>query len=175
MKLEEAKHTGEAARALAETDKAKCCATMEAAAALQKLADLEAQRCRNAELAVHAEEEEVLVTTPTKCSRMDLNRGAKVLEELQQMEMRLTGVIEGQCGLLKRNIDGRCIALGKHLEQWYDTTTTNRSSMHGLSSTRNLSTVPPLSCSTVLTTASARSSTPTRHGVPLLRQQPRQS
>ena len=50
MKLEETKHTGEAARAVAEMDKAKCRATMEVAAVMQRLADLEAQRRHTAEV-----------------------------------------------------------------------------------------------------------------------------
>lgn len=40
---------------------------------------------------------------------------SKVSEELQQMEPRLTGGIKGRCGLLERNVDDCCIALGKHL------------------------------------------------------------
>jgi pentatricopeptide repeat protein len=50
MKLEETKHTGEAARAVAEMDKAKCRATMEATTVMQRLADLEAQRRHTAEV-----------------------------------------------------------------------------------------------------------------------------
>jgi hypothetical protein len=50
MKLEETKHTGEAARAVADMYKAKCRAIMEAAAVVQRLVDLEAQRRRTAEV-----------------------------------------------------------------------------------------------------------------------------
>jgi hypothetical protein len=104
--VDEPYRDAKAARALAETDKAKGCATMEAAAVVQKLAepvvplhltmelvqrgpvDIEANNYSVLDdvapslapsilqLAVHAEEEQVLVTTPTKCSTMDLNRGA---------------------------------------------------------------------------------------------------
>jgi hypothetical protein len=109
--VDEPYRDAKATQALVETDKAKGCATMEAVAAVQKLAELavplhlttELIQCGPVDieannysilddatpslapsilqLAVHAEEEQVLVTTPTKCSRMDLNRGAKVLEE----------------------------------------------------------------------------------------------
>jgi hypothetical protein len=50
MKLEETKHTEEAARAVPQMDKAKCRATMEVAAVMQRLADLEAQRRRTAKV-----------------------------------------------------------------------------------------------------------------------------
>uniref|UniRef100_A0A0D3EQI3 RING-type E3 ubiquitin transferase n=1 Tax=Oryza barthii TaxID=65489 RepID=A0A0D3EQI3_9ORYZ len=48
-RLEEARHAEEAALAMAEMEKTKCRAAMEAAEAAQQLADLEAQRRRNAE------------------------------------------------------------------------------------------------------------------------------
>ncbi|OEL16307.1 U-box domain-containing protein 34 [Dichanthelium oligosanthes] len=57
-RLEEARHAEEAALALAEMEKAKCRAAMEAAEAAQRLADLEAQRRRNAEVRARREADE---------------------------------------------------------------------------------------------------------------------
>ncbi|KAL5226234.1 hypothetical protein ABZP36_014499 [Zizania latifolia] len=57
-RLEEARHAEEAALALAEMEKTKCRAAMEAAEAAQRLADLEAQRRRNAEVRARREAEE---------------------------------------------------------------------------------------------------------------------
>jgi hypothetical protein len=45
---------------------------------------------------------------------------AKMLEELQHMENRLTGVIEGRCLGMERDFDDRCTNLGKHFEQRCD-------------------------------------------------------
>ncbi|GJM94086.1 hypothetical protein PR202_ga10700 [Eleusine coracana subsp. coracana] len=57
-RLEEARHAEESALALAEMEKAKCRAAMEAAEAAQRMADLEAQRRRNAELRARREADE---------------------------------------------------------------------------------------------------------------------
>ncbi|TVU34228.1 hypothetical protein EJB05_16059 [Eragrostis curvula] len=57
-RLDEARHAEEAALALAEMEKAKCRAAMEAAEAAQRLADLEAQRRRNAEVRARREADE---------------------------------------------------------------------------------------------------------------------
>ncbi|KAF8696709.1 hypothetical protein HU200_036335 [Digitaria exilis] len=57
-RLEEARNAEEAALALAEMEKAKCRAAMEAAEAAQRLADLEAQRRRNAEVRARREADE---------------------------------------------------------------------------------------------------------------------
>ncbi|ONM40757.1 Protein kinase protein with adenine nucleotide alpha hydrolase-like domain [Zea mays] len=57
-RLEEARHAEETALALAEMEKAKCRAAMEAAEAAQRLADLEAQRRRNAEVRARREADE---------------------------------------------------------------------------------------------------------------------
>ncbi|CAO2170419.1 unnamed protein product [Urochloa humidicola] len=57
-RLEEARHAEEAALAVAEMEKAKCRAAMEAAEAAQRLADLEAQRRRNAEVRARREADE---------------------------------------------------------------------------------------------------------------------
>ncbi|KAG8051531.1 hypothetical protein GUJ93_ZPchr0001g32746 [Zizania palustris] len=57
-RLEEARHAEEAALALAEMEKTKCRAAMEAAEAAQRLADLEAQRRRNAEVRARREADE---------------------------------------------------------------------------------------------------------------------
>ncbi|KAJ1284050.1 hypothetical protein BS78_03G173900 [Paspalum vaginatum] len=57
-RLEEARHAEEAALAMAEMEKAKCRAAMEAAEAAQRLADLEAQRRRNAEVRARREADE---------------------------------------------------------------------------------------------------------------------
>uniref|UniRef100_K3XSR4 RING-type E3 ubiquitin transferase n=1 Tax=Setaria italica TaxID=4555 RepID=K3XSR4_SETIT len=57
-RLEEAQHAEEAALAVAEMEKAKCRAAMEAAEAAQRLADLEAQRRRNAEVRARREADE---------------------------------------------------------------------------------------------------------------------
>ncbi|ONM40792.1 Protein kinase protein with adenine nucleotide alpha hydrolase-like domain [Zea mays] len=58
LRLEEARHAEETALALAEMEKAKCRAAMEAAEAAQRLADLEAQRRRNAEVRARREADE---------------------------------------------------------------------------------------------------------------------
>ncbi|PVH38484.1 hypothetical protein PAHAL_5G269100 [Panicum hallii] len=57
-RLEEARHAEEAALALADMEKAKCRTAMEAAEAAQRLADLEAQRRRNAEMRARREADE---------------------------------------------------------------------------------------------------------------------
>ncbi|KAL6615452.1 hypothetical protein ACP70R_037722 [Stipagrostis hirtigluma subsp. patula] len=57
-RLEEARHAEEAALALAEMEKTKCRAAMEAAEAAQRLADLEGQRRRNAEVRARREADE---------------------------------------------------------------------------------------------------------------------
>ncbi|VAH77114.1 unnamed protein product [Triticum turgidum subsp. durum] len=57
-RLEEARQSEEAALALAEMEKVKCRAAMEAAEAAQRLADLEAQRRRNAEVRARREADE---------------------------------------------------------------------------------------------------------------------
>uniref|UniRef100_A0A0D9V296 RING-type E3 ubiquitin transferase n=1 Tax=Leersia perrieri TaxID=77586 RepID=A0A0D9V296_9ORYZ len=57
-RLEEARHAEEAALAVAEMEKTKCRAAMEAAEAAQRLADLEAQRRRNAEVRARREADE---------------------------------------------------------------------------------------------------------------------
>ncbi|XP_066312043.1 U-box domain-containing protein 35-like isoform X2 [Miscanthus floridulus] len=57
-RLEEARHAEESALAVAEMEKAKCRAAMEAAEAAQRLADLEAQRRRNAEVRARREADE---------------------------------------------------------------------------------------------------------------------
>ncbi|XP_044976227.1 U-box domain-containing protein 35-like [Hordeum vulgare subsp. vulgare] len=57
-RLEEARQAEEAALALAEMEKVKCRAAMEAAEAAQRLADLEAQRRRNAEVRARREADE---------------------------------------------------------------------------------------------------------------------
>ncbi|AQK96151.1 lycopene epsilon cyclase1 [Zea mays] len=57
-RLEEARNAEEAALAVAEMEKAKCRAAMEAAEAAQRLADLEAQRRRNAEVRARREADE---------------------------------------------------------------------------------------------------------------------
>uniref|UniRef100_A0A0E0JKF4 RING-type E3 ubiquitin transferase n=1 Tax=Oryza punctata TaxID=4537 RepID=A0A0E0JKF4_ORYPU len=57
-RLEEARHAEEAALAMAEMEKTKCRAAMEAAEAAQRLADLEAQRRRNAEVRARREADE---------------------------------------------------------------------------------------------------------------------
>ncbi|KAL6881990.1 hypothetical protein ACP4OV_011462 [Aristida adscensionis] len=57
-RLEEARHAEEAALAQAEMEKTKCRAAMEAAEAAQRLADLEAQRRRNAEVRARREADE---------------------------------------------------------------------------------------------------------------------
>ncbi|XP_020578788.1 U-box domain-containing protein 35-like isoform X2 [Phalaenopsis equestris] len=57
-KLEEARLAEESALALVEREKAKCKAAMEAAQAQQKIAELEAQKRRNAEMQAHKEAEE---------------------------------------------------------------------------------------------------------------------
>ena len=56
--LEESRQAEEAALALAEMEKVKCRAAMEAAEAAQRLADLEAQRRRNAEVRARREADE---------------------------------------------------------------------------------------------------------------------
>jgi hypothetical protein len=46
---------------------------------------------------------------------------SKVLDELQQMEQRLIGAIEGRCGLFRAQLfDDCCITLGRHLKQRCD-------------------------------------------------------
>ncbi|ERN12552.1 U-box domain-containing protein 35 isoform X1 [Amborella trichopoda] len=57
-RLEEAMLAEEAARAVAEKEKAKCKAAMEAAEAAQRIAELESQKRRNAELKAQKETEE---------------------------------------------------------------------------------------------------------------------
>ncbi|KAE8676014.1 peptidyl-prolyl cis-trans isomerase CWC27-like protein [Hibiscus syriacus] len=57
-KFEEAKQAGEAALAMAEKEKAKCKAAMEAAEAARKLAEMEAHRRRQAELKAKKEADE---------------------------------------------------------------------------------------------------------------------
>ncbi|KAM0864215.1 hypothetical protein ACQ4PT_044072 [Festuca glaucescens] len=57
-RLEESRQAEEAALALAEMEKVKCRAAMEAAEAAQRLADLEAQRRRNAEVRARREADE---------------------------------------------------------------------------------------------------------------------
>uniref|UniRef100_A0A453EZ17 RING-type E3 ubiquitin transferase n=1 Tax=Aegilops tauschii subsp. strangulata TaxID=200361 RepID=A0A453EZ17_AEGTS len=57
-RLEEARQSEEAALALAEMEKVKCRAAMETAEAAQRLADLEAQRRRNAEVRARREADE---------------------------------------------------------------------------------------------------------------------
>ena len=57
-RLEEARHAEEAALAMAEMEKTKCRAALEAAEAAQRLADLEAQRRRNAEVRARREADE---------------------------------------------------------------------------------------------------------------------
>jgi hypothetical protein len=42
---------------------------------------------------------------------------AKMLDELQNMETRLTGAIEGRCHSIERIVDDRCTTIGKHFEQ----------------------------------------------------------
>lgn len=58
QKLEEARLSEEAALALAEKEKAKCKAAIEAAEAAQRIAELEAQKRMNAEMKAHREAEE---------------------------------------------------------------------------------------------------------------------
>lgn len=58
QKIEEARLAEEAALALAEKEKAKCKAAIEAAQAAQRLAQLEAQKRMNAEMRAHKEAEE---------------------------------------------------------------------------------------------------------------------
>lgn len=58
QKLEEARLAEEAALALAEKEKAKCKAAIEAAEAAQRIAELEAQKRMNAEMKAHRESEE---------------------------------------------------------------------------------------------------------------------
>ncbi|KAF3437275.1 hypothetical protein FNV43_RR20028 [Rhamnella rubrinervis] len=58
QKLEEARLAEEAALALAEKEKAKCKAAIEAAQAAQRIAELEAQKRMNAEMKAHNEAEE---------------------------------------------------------------------------------------------------------------------
>ncbi|CAA6666182.1 unnamed protein product [Spirodela intermedia] len=57
-RIEEAKHAEEAALAVAEMEKAKCRAAIEAAQAAQRLAEIEAQKRHNAELNAKREAEE---------------------------------------------------------------------------------------------------------------------
>lgn len=57
QKLEEARLAEEAALALAEKEKAKCKAAIEAAQAAQRIAELEAQKRMNAEMKAHIESE----------------------------------------------------------------------------------------------------------------------